>query len=282
MKKRKRAKVSFMWFWVFWLVEHAPKSVKHQFNKLGWLTTTDPKKVGKLILKWLFLTRSPALTMKQRALWAEEKEQKCLIFDFGCTVWQSTPQNLFKINLRNLVSSLQQTLRKEQKLCWSSPFYLRRKLSEKNKQHFESNKKNQNVLYVIFGALVGRARHEICKISIYQIFFDAWKRSYGKANIILKLIFAIQKRVLRKNQRTLSSKDYSQKVLNLILDALFGRARPIILKISILRKTARMSYDQFWVLWLAEHAPKSTQYRLNKFFRLTLKNISSGKKLFCS
>ena len=99
MKRRKRAKISFMWFWVFWLWEHAPKSVKHQFNKLGWLTTTDPKKVGKLILKWLFLTRSPALTMKQRALWAEEKEQKRLIFDIGCSGWQCTPKYLFNINL---------------------------------------------------------------------------------------------------------------------------------------------------------------------------------------
>ena len=45
-----------------------------------------------------------------------------------------------------------------------------------------------------------------------------------------------------------------------------------------LRKTARMSYNRFWMLWLAEHAPKSTQYRLNKFGRLTPKIIRDAQK----
>ena len=40
-----------------------------------------------------------------------------------------------------------------------------------------------------------------------------------------------------------------------------------------------MSYNRFWVLWLAEHAPKSTQYRLNKFGRLTPKNIRDGENI---
>ena len=39
-----------------------------------------------------------------------------------------------------------------------------------------------------------------------------------------------------------------------------------------------MSYNRFWMLWLAEHAPKSTQYRLNKFGRLTPKIIRDAQK----
>ena len=50
---------------------------------------------------------------------------------------------------------------------------------------------------------------------------------------ILKLIFIIQKRVLRKNQRVLSNRDYSEKVFNQILIALVSRACPKICYISI-------------------------------------------------
>ena len=46
-----------------------------------------------------------------------------------------------------------------------------------------------------------------------------------EAKIILKLIFVIQRRVLRKNKRALLHRDYSEKDLNLILGALVGRAR---------------------------------------------------------
>ena len=40
-----------------------------------------------------------------------------------------------------------------------------------------------------------------------------------------------------------------------------------------------MSYNWFWMLWLAEHTSKSTQYRLSKFGRLTPKNIRDGEKI---
>ena len=47
----------------------------------------------------------------------------------------------------------------------------------------------------------------IYKISVYQNFLDDTKKPYGKANIILKLIYVIQKGVLRKIQRGLSNKE---------------------------------------------------------------------------
>ena len=40
-----------------------------------------------------------------------------------------------------------------------------------------------------------------------------------------------------------------------------------------------MSYVRFWVLWLAEHVRKSTQYWLNKFGPLTPKKITDGEKI---
>ena len=40
-----------------------------------------------------------------------------------------------------------------------------------------------------------------------------------------------------------------------------------------------MSYNRFWVLWLAEHAPKSTQYQFNKFDCLTPKKNRERAKI---
>ena len=69
---------------------------------------------------------------------------------------------MLKINSPNLFGWLQETLRKEQKLFGSSSFYLESKLSQKkNKEHYVKKKKIQNVLYVILGALVGRAHPKI-------------------------------------------------------------------------------------------------------------------------
>ena len=106
-----------------------------------------------------------------------------MLADFECTGWQSLLQNLFITNLPNLIGWLQQTLRKEQKLFWSS-FYLGSRLSEKNKQHFEKKKKNQNVLYVVIGALVSRARSKISSISIYQTCPTDCKRPLERSNIV--------------------------------------------------------------------------------------------------
>ena len=92
---RETARIFYIWFWVQRLAEHAPKSV-YRFTKLVRLIARDPKEGAKILL---FLTRRPVLRRKQRPLWKEQKEWKCLIFDFGCTGWQSTPQNLLNINL---------------------------------------------------------------------------------------------------------------------------------------------------------------------------------------
>ena len=80
------------------------------------------------------------------------------------------------------------------------------KFKEKLKSTIK-HRKLQNILNLNLGALVGRACHKICKISTYQIFLDDRKRPCGKANIVLKLTFVIQKRVLREIQGGLSNKE---------------------------------------------------------------------------
>ena len=122
IKQRKAARMSYIWFREHWLAEHAPKSVKYRFSKFGRLTATDHTEGAKIILNLFFQSPRGVLIKHQRALSNTENWWKWLIFDSGCTGWQSTPQNLLNINLANLVGWLQDTIGKEGKLFWSSSF----------------------------------------------------------------------------------------------------------------------------------------------------------------
>ena len=161
VNQRKTAWLSFIWFCVHWLAEHAPKSVKYRFTKLAWLTPRDTKKGAKIIFRLPFLTWRWVLRKNQRRLLKREKLRECLIFDSRYTGWQSMPQNLFNINLPNLVGWFQETLRSKSFFGCSS-FWFENKFSGKNKKHYEKTKKGENVLYLILSAVVGRARPNIC------------------------------------------------------------------------------------------------------------------------
>ena len=81
---------------------------------------------------------------------------------------------------------------------------------------------------MILGALVVRARQKIFKKSFIKSFWMTERDLMEKAKSIWKLIFVFQRRVLGKNQRALSNRDYGQKVLNLILVPLVSTALPKI------------------------------------------------------
>ena len=167
MKKRKRAKTSYVWFWVHRLAEHAPRSVQYQFTNLGRLTATDPWKGAKIILKLLILTRRPALRKNHGGPSNRVKPRQCLIFDSGCTGSQSMPQNVFNINLPNLVGSLQVTLRKEQKLFGSLFFYLDSKLPEKTNNTMKSGKRAKKSYMWYWVHWFAEHAPKICSISFY-------------------------------------------------------------------------------------------------------------------
>ena len=141
IKQRKSVRMSYICFWGHWEGEWTSKSVQYKFTKLGRMTATCPKEGAKIVSKLLILTRRPVLRKNQGGPSNREKLRECLIFDSGCTGWQSTPENLLNINLSNLVGCLQNPLRKVQKLFGSLQFYLESKLSEKSKQHHEKKKK---------------------------------------------------------------------------------------------------------------------------------------------
>ena len=92
IQQRKTAGMSYIWFWVQWLVEHAPKSVQYKFTKLGRLTATHPKEGAKIILKLLFLTRRPVFRKKQRALWIEKKSENVLYFILSVLASRARPK----------------------------------------------------------------------------------------------------------------------------------------------------------------------------------------------
>ena len=122
IQHRKWMKITYFWFWVYCLIGHPPKSCEYTFTKFGRLTGRHPLEGAKIILRLLFLTRRRVSIKNQTAIPHSEKWRKWLIFDSGCTGWQSIPQNLVSINLPNLVGWLGETLRKEQKLFWSYSF----------------------------------------------------------------------------------------------------------------------------------------------------------------
>ena len=112
IKRRKTAKMPYIWFWVHWLAEHAPNSDQYQFTKLGLLAATDPKEGTKITWKLIFLIGRGVLIKIQRALFNTKNGRKWLIFDSGCTGWQSMLRNPLIIDLPNLFGWLEVTLRK--------------------------------------------------------------------------------------------------------------------------------------------------------------------------
>ena len=81
---------------MYCLAEHASKSAEYQFTNLRQLTSGAIEERAKFNLKILYLIRKKILSKNQRALSNREKLQKCLKFDFGCTVGHSMLQNLLK------------------------------------------------------------------------------------------------------------------------------------------------------------------------------------------
>ena len=70
IEHRKWAKMTYIWFWVYWLTEHTHKSVKYRSTKFGRLTGRDPNDRAK--------------ALSHRKNW-----QKWLVFDSGCTGWSA-------------------------------------------------------------------------------------------------------------------------------------------------------------------------------------------------
>ena len=122
IKQSKTKTMPYIWFWVHWFAEHAPKCVQYQFTKLGWLTTSDPKEGAKIIWKFVFLSRQQVTRKNKQHYEKWEKSQKVLYVILGALVRRARPQNLFNILLLNLVGWMRQALRKEQKLFWSYSF----------------------------------------------------------------------------------------------------------------------------------------------------------------
>ena len=70
--------MTYIWFWVHWLEEHAPKSFKNHFSKFDRLTGKDPSEEVKIILKLFILTRRPVLGKNQG--WLSKREKLLEIF----------------------------------------------------------------------------------------------------------------------------------------------------------------------------------------------------------
>ena len=77
-KRKKTPKMSEIWFWVHYLAEYAPKSVKDQFTKLSWLTLRHLREEVKIISKLLFVTQRLVLRKNQRLILTKARPKICL------------------------------------------------------------------------------------------------------------------------------------------------------------------------------------------------------------
>ena len=83
-ERRKKAKKSYIWFWVHWLPEHAPTSAKYQFTEYGLPTARDPSERAKIHFEVTLSKSKTIFNKKTQEHYASDKIDKndlCLSLD---------------------------------------------------------------------------------------------------------------------------------------------------------------------------------------------------------
>ena len=79
-----------IWFWVYWLAKHAPKSVKYQFTKLGRLTAKRLWGRSKNYFEFLFCNLKASFQKIKKSTMSRSKRSKM----FYIWLWvHSLPEN---------------------------------------------------------------------------------------------------------------------------------------------------------------------------------------------
>ena len=110
---------------------------------------------------------------------------------------------------------------------------------------------NENNLLLILSVLFSRARPKIWWIYIYQIWSADWKTLFGRSKNYFEATFSNSKASFNKKPNS-STPQWT---------------------------VAKMTYIWFWVHWLAEHTPKSGQYKFTNSCRLTGGDTKEGAKI---
>ena len=110
---------------------------------------------------------------------------------------------------------------------------------------------NENNFLLILSVLFNRAPPKILWIYIYQIWSADWKTPFGRSKNYFEATFSNSKASFNKKPNSNTSQ----------------------------WKVAKMTYIWFWVHWLAEHTPKSGQYKFAKSCRLTGRDPKEGTKI---
>ena len=79
-KERKTGKMTYIWFWVHSLAQHAPKSPKYPIIKFGQLAARKPTKAAQIIWKLHFLTQMWVLRKKQGEDYQTKKSCKNVLY----------------------------------------------------------------------------------------------------------------------------------------------------------------------------------------------------------
>ena len=177
------------------------------------LTVRNSREGARIIFKILFLSPQRVLLKNQRALSSTENGRKWLLFDSGCSGWQSTPENLVNIDLPNLVGWLQDTLWKEQKLFRVILSNSKASFNKKT-SNFIQHKKWAKLTYIWFW--VQSLAEPAPKTGKYRFNKFGWltrRDAKEEAKIFFKIAFLSLRGTLLKTQRTLSNSENGRKWL---------------------------------------------------------------------
>ena len=102
--------MTYIWFWVHWLAEDTPKSVKYQFTKFVWLTARNLSEEAKIIFEATISNLKVSFKKKPKSTIQQRKLAKMTYVWFRWIGWYSTPLNLLNLDFKNLFAWIEGTL----------------------------------------------------------------------------------------------------------------------------------------------------------------------------
>ena len=142
--------MTYIWFWVHWLAEDTPKSVKYQFTKFVWLTARNLSEEAKIIFEATISNLKVSFKKKPKSTIQQRKLAKMTYVWFRWIGWYSTPLNLLNMDFKNLFAWIEGTLENYFELL------------TKNQKAHQTEQMVENDLYLILGTMIGKTHPKIC------------------------------------------------------------------------------------------------------------------------
>ena len=157
--------MSYIWFWVNWLPEHASTFAKYQFTKFGWLTARDSSDVAKKVFA-VTLSNSKVNFKKKLGRTAKQRKTVQMSFIWYWMYWLAGhPTKYSKYEFIKVGRMTPTDPKEEAKIILKFLFVTRKRVFRKKQRTIpkeDKKRKTKKVLYLILDVLVARACPNIC------------------------------------------------------------------------------------------------------------------------